>query len=255
MKLFRKRMLSHWGIPATAQLMRELELLADADIAAGCAVQALRTGEFMSPNGDREPLGQVKVPIEQAALIAWLAGNCETRLSMEAGLGMGMTASIILAARVRAGHDFDHVVFDPKGLRNGRGSVVRELLNEQFGDRFQWVRKKSQLGIAGLVSAGPVERSEFILLDGDHHFDGVLSDFFLADQVLNQGGFMVLDDAGFPAIESLVQFIIHNRSDYEVSMLEIPNTAVLRKVSADERGWEHFVPFSVSPRKNWTPVA
>ena len=106
--------------------------------------------------------------------------------------------------------------------------------------------------MAEIALADSAIRSSFLLVDGDHHFDGVLADFFMADQILSEDGFIVIDDARFPAIETLVQFIIHNRSDYEVSLLEIPNTAVLRKVSTDQRSWEHFAPFPVPQRKNWT---
>ena len=89
-----------------------------------------------------------------------------------------------------------------------------------------------------------------VLIDGDHHFDGVFADFYAADKLLTVGGFMVLDDARAPAIETVINFVRSNRVDYEVS-LQIENTAVLRKTNVDKRSWDHFVPFDVPQRNHW----
>ena len=252
MKFLRSRMLSRWGIPSTNKLNRHLNQLAESDDAAKRAVGALRSGVFADPKGNRDSLGGVKVSLDQAALLSWLAGRCATTLSVEVGFGMGMTAAIILASRVRSGHEFEHIIFDPYGLPDGAGKVVEEFLAKQFGVKFRRVRKKSQFGIAELDSNDPAMSSRLIHIDGDHRFDFVFADFFMADQLLEVGGFIVVDDAAFPAIETLVQFVIHNRSDYEVSNLEIPNTAVLRKVACDKRNWDHFRPFPVPQRQDWT---
>lgn len=254
MKILRSRMLSRWGIPSTRKLKQHLDELAESHEAAKRAVDALRSGTFTDPDGNCDSLGMVTVPLEQVALLNWLAGHCTTTLSVEVGFGMGSTAAIILASRVQSGRDFEHLIFDPHGLRNERGRVVREFLTKQFGANFRQIPKKSQLGMAELVSADPALSSRLIHIDGDHRFDGVLTDFFMADQLLEVGGFIVIDDAAFPAIETLVQYVVHDRSDYEVSNLEIPNTAVLRKVAMDVRNWDHFTPFPVPKRRNWTIV-
>ena len=80
-----------------------------------------------------------------------------------------------------------------------------------------------------------------------------MTDFHLATMLLGEGGWIILDDAAYPAVQSVVSFIEANRNDFEVSSGEIPNTAILRRISADERPWDHFRPFTVPQRDDWTP--
>ncbi len=254
MKLFSKRMLSRWGIPSSAKLLKQLHHLAHSHEAARCAVNALQTGEFSDQLGRHELLGIVRVPLEQAALLAYLANHCDSDLSIEVGFGMGMTAAVILASRAQAGRMFDHRILDPFGLPGNAGNQVQDFLTDQFGTSFRRVHKHSQFAMAELAANTPPSSSSFIHIDGDHRFDSVFTDFFMADRILKVGGFIVVDDAKFPAIDTLTQFITHNRCDYEVSRLEIPNTAVYRKVSKDQRSWDHFTPFPVPQTQNWTSV-
>jgi hypothetical protein len=79
----------------------------------------------------------------------------------------------------------------------------------------------------------------------------VFADFYVADALISIGGYMVLDDARYAPVETVVQFVMKNRTDYEVSNLEIPNTAVFRKVANDQRQWHHFQSFSVPKKNNW----
>lgn len=88
------------------------------------------------------------------------------------------------------------------------------------------------LGVAGLI-----------FIDGGHRFENVMTDFVLADQLCSPGGYVVLDDAWYPAIETVVNYVRANRPDYAVAHLPVPNCTVLKKVGQDERGWESFKPF------------
>jgi len=246
-------MLTQWGVPPEQELLKHLRQLAKSHVAAECAVSAIQGGEFTTPSAQTESLGEVRNPVPQVALLAWLATHCKTKLSVEVGFGMGMTAAVILAARSRAKREFDHRIFDPYGLPDNRGALAQAFLSAQFGSSFQRIKKRSQLGMAELSADGST-KTELIMIDGDHRVDAVFADFYAADQLLAVGGMMVLDDAWFPAVETIVQFVRHNREDYEVSHLELANTAVLRKISNDPRNWDHFRPFPVPQRADWTPI-
>ena len=80
-----------------------------------------------------------------------------------------------------------------------------------------------------------------------------MTDFVLADQLCGMGGYIVLDDSLFPAIETVVNYVKANRPDYAVAHLPVPNCSVLRKVRRDQRPWDAFKPFDVPQRENWTP--
>src|SRR6185369_15984375 len=45
--------------------------------------------------------------------------------------------------------------------------------------------------------------------------DHTLIDFFFVDRMLEEGGFVLFDDVGYPAINAVVRFILANR-DYEL---------------------------------------
>jgi hypothetical protein len=92
-----------------------------------------------------------------------------------------------------------------------------------------------------------------IFIDGGHRFEQVMTDFVLADLLCCRGGTIVLDDACYPAIETVINYVTSNRPDYAVAHLAVAKTTVLRKVAADGRAWNSFTPFEVPQRSDWTP--
>jgi len=158
-----------------------------------------------------------------------------------------------LAARRRAGTTFAHLIFDPFGLRDGRGTVVQDYLQSHFPKGFRRVKQASEVGLGGLVAKGGRGAAGFIFIDGGHRFENVMTDFVLADRLCGLGGYVVLDDAFYPAIETVINYVTSNRPDYAVAHLAVANTTVLRKVERDKRDWDSFKPFEVPQREDWTP--
>ncbi|MGI9472624.1 MAG: class I SAM-dependent methyltransferase [Rubripirellula sp.] len=246
--------LADWGIPATKELLEQMNDLADRQPALLFTLNALESGTFRDRHGRSDPLGSIRNPVEQIALLAWLARHCITELSIEIGFGMGMTANTILSGRIDAERPFRHFIYDPYGLPDQRGELVQVFLRETHGDAFQRIFSRSQFGIAELANAPDPPPCGLVYVDGDHQFEGVLADFFAADKLMPIGGFMVFDDASFPPVETVIHYVRNNRDDYEVSNLEIPNTAVLRRIDVDRREWDHFRPFEVVGRGDWIPT-
>jgi hypothetical protein len=54
---------------------------------------------------------------------------------------------------------------------------------------------------------------DFAFVDGRHHFDYVLVDFFYIDKLLRVGGYAVFDDLWLPQVRKVVSFVLRNR-DY-----------------------------------------
>ncbi|MFK8113175.1 MAG: class I SAM-dependent methyltransferase [Rubripirellula sp.] len=245
-------MLASWQVPSIERMQTHLDELAGQCQVTKRALSALETGMFSDELQGAESIHDIDIPLDQLALLAWLARHCTTPLSLEAGFGMGITTSIMLSARAAAGKPFNHLAFDPFGLGENRGELVEQFLQRQFGDRFSRIRERSQFGIANLAAAGGPNQCGLVYIDGDHSFEGALSDFYVADKLLTIGGFIVFDDGSYPAIETVVGYIKHNRKDYEVSHLEVTNTSVIKKISLDHRRWDHFRPFHVPDRNDWT---
>src|SRR5262249_46370140 len=126
-------------------------------------------------------------------------------------------------------------------------------------------------------------RIQFAFIDGWHTFDHALIDFFYLDQMMENGGVIVFDDVGYPAINAVVRFVLANREYELVEVLEQPRTGIgnrvkrfmkrllrrfgrtdkdpaerhqhlfrqlefahviaLRKVASDSRRWDHYCAF------------
>jgi predicted O-methyltransferase YrrM len=245
------RLARHLDLPAEAELVRELLEAAAASPPLALCLSAFETGRFELPDGTVEELGDVPISLVQAAALHHLARRCSTELSVEVGFGMGMSACVMLAARQARGEPFAHITFDPYGLEGGRGKAVQSYLTQQFADSFTLLEQPSELGLGQLLSSRGYGVSELIFIDGDHRFENVMIDFALASLLCTPGGYIVLDDAAYPAVETVVNYVTANRPDYAVAHLPVPNLSVLRKISHDEREWYAFNPFIVPNRRNW----
>ena len=246
-------MLQQLRVPPEKQLIRYVRALARNEEAIALSLAALETGEFRHPDGRIDRLGLVKVPLGQAGLLAHLVGQCPTPLSIEVGFGMGSSAAVILGTRRLTRKPFAHLIYDPYGLPDGSGQIVQSYLETHFPKAFRRIMKPSHVGLAELLDKRGPEIAGFIFIDGAHHFEDVMGDFILADQLCCQGGYVVLDDAWFPAIETVVSYVRANRPDYAVAHLPVPNCSVLKKVGPDKREWSSFKPFAVPQRVDWTP--
>lgn len=241
-------------LPPVEEMVIKLRALAGREQAIALCLSALETGTFRAPNGTSEGLGRERISIEQCALLAHLARNCPKQLSVEVGFGMGSSAAIILGARRLLGKPFSHLIYDPYGLPGNRGQVVQAYLKARFPKGFRRLMKQSEIGLAALLDRLGPGSAGLIFIDGGHRFENVMTDFVLADQLCCVGGYIVLDDAWFPAIESVINYVTANRPDYAVAHLAVPNCTVLMKLSEDNRSWDAFKPFEVPNRENWTPA-
>ncbi len=239
--------------PPPETLTAELLDRAHRDDAISRCLAAIDSGCFAHPDGRTDPLLNVVISRAQAALISHMAHRCPSLISVEVGFGMGSSAAIIMGTRRLSGQPFEHVVLDPFGLSDGRGVVVESYLTEAFGAAFRRIRQSSEVGLGQLVAESGRASVGLVMIDGGHHFEQVVADFVLADRLCCVGGVIVLDDAWYPAIEALVNYVRANRADYAIADVSDANMAVLQKVGPDRRAWSHFQPFEAPRRADWTP--
>ena len=241
-------------LPSEKELIAGLAPWAEKEESIALCLAALETGEFKHPDGRVDELGVVRLLPGQAGLLAHLAALCPTPLSIEIGFGMGSSAAIILGVRRLINKPFSHLIFDPYGLFDGAGTVVQDYLKARFPKAFQRIMKTSEVGLALVLNQRGAGSVGLIFIDGGHLFENVMVDFYLADQLCCVGGFIVLDDAWYPAIETAINYIIRNRPNYAVAHLAVPNCTVLKKLGPDKRSWDSFKPFEVPDREDWEPV-
>ncbi|MEO7635020.1 MAG: class I SAM-dependent methyltransferase [Sphingomicrobium sp.] len=243
------------SLPSEEALIASVRALAGKEEAIALCLAALDSGEFHHPDGRVDELGVVRLAPGQAGLLAHLAALCPKPMSIEVGFGMGSSAAVILGARRLAGKPFAHLSFDPYGLPDDRGKIVQSYLDARFPRRFRRVVKHSEIGLARLIDRTGMHSAGLIFIDGGHRFDTVMTDFVLSDMLCCVGGFIVLDDALFPAIETVINFVRSNRPDYAVAHLAVANCTVLKRIGPDKRDWDSFKPFEVPQREDWTSAS
>ena len=241
-------------LPDPATLMAEFGKRALQTKSLARYLDAFARGTFVYPDGRFDPLKGVGITPSQAALVSHLALGCPSQLSFETGFGMGTSATVILGTRHSLGRPFEHFAFDPSVLPEQRGLVTALYLSNEFEDHFRMVRERSEIGAAKLLDERGRRAAGLIFIDGSHHMETVMTDFRLADLLCCYGGFIVFDDAAYPAIETVINYIRCNRADYAVAHLPVPNMSLLQKRGPDLREWYTFTPFPVPDRLDWTPT-
>jgi predicted O-methyltransferase YrrM len=186
------------------------------------------------------------VEIDAVTRVAELNGSELNRLvreagakrSLEVGLAYGFSTIWIMDALAEGG---DHSAIDPfqQSYWHGVGATQARRLESR---NFRLIEDFSIHALSDLIRAG--ERFDFIFIDGNHRFDDVLVDFYLADQLLSVGGIMALDDSWMASIRTVANFVATNRA-YELVRQRSPGMSVFRKLRDDDRDWRHFRPFEV----------
>ncbi len=91
------------------------------------------------------------------------------------------------------------------------------------------------------------KRYDVIFIDGNHRFDDVLVDFYLYAQLCTIGGRIIFDDMWMSSVQTAVDFIRTNRSDFMELHSSFSNVTIFQKLSEDNRRWNEFQEFKVSP--------
>lgn len=165
-----------------------------------------------------------------------------TEKSLEIGLAYGFSTIWIMDGLAPGG---SHTALDPfqASLWHGVGATQAQRLSTKH---FEFLEQYSIHALSDWIRAG--EFFDFIFVDGNHRFDDVLVDFYLADQVLEVGGLMVLDDTWMASIRTVASFILSNRA-YQVVPQRSNRMVALKKLKNDDRDWRHFRPFAVTTQQ------
>ncbi|HET7434386.1 MAG TPA: class I SAM-dependent methyltransferase [Thermoanaerobaculia bacterium] len=151
------------------------------------------------------------IPRDECELIYEVIAQSGATRGVETGMAYGISSLCIADALRKNSATSRLVSIDPSQTDGWHGAAIHLLLRAGFTPEV--IEEPSQLALPRLVREG--QRFDFGFIDGWHTFDHTLIDFFYIDMLLENGGFIVLDDVGYPAINAAVRFILANR-DYEL---------------------------------------
>lgn len=180
------------------------------------------------------------IRIPQGAQINKIVRANNIRTSLEIGFAYGFSTVWIMDALSDEGI---HRAVDPfeKSVWGGIGlKQIERLRNAKR--KFIWMEDYSIHALAEMIKQKM--EFDFIFIDGNHRFDDVLVDFYLADQVLKSEGIISFDDLWMPSVRTVVSFILSNR-EYELIRQPVKRMTVLKKKAQDVRPWDHFKRFKI----------
>jgi predicted O-methyltransferase YrrM len=156
--------------------------------------------------------------------------------TLETGFAYAKSASHIIAAS-----GSNHIACDPfqKNYQNLGLSNIEKL---GMKDKLEFHCEYSHNLLPQLLKDNK-NKFEFIFIDGDHKFDGELIDFYYADLLLENEGYVLLHDTWMRSTSLLMQFIKTNRKDYKKIPTGLRNLALYQKVGKDSRNGMFFREF------------
>ena len=164
----------------------------------------------MLPDG-KEIEASSFIPAEECALIYESIAASGAVRGIETGMAFGMSSLCIADALRRNSASSELVSIDPCQTTDWKGAGLHLLARAGLSTTL--LEESSQLALPRLAAEG--QRFDFGFIDGWHTFDHTLIDFFYIDMMLRDGGIVVFDDVGYPAIHAVVRFVLTNR-DYEL---------------------------------------
>jgi predicted O-methyltransferase YrrM len=144
--------------------------------------------------------------------------------SLEVGCAYGIS-SLYICDALSTHKTRHHTIIDPAQSTGWRGIGISNLRRAGF-DFFSLIEKPSEIALSELLASG--KKFQFIFIDGWHTFDHTLLDFFYANRLLEDGGFVAIDDADWPSIRKVISYV----SKY-------PNYRIHKRVSrANGAAWD-----------------
>jgi len=191
--------------------------------------ELIRSGVAVSRNGKTHTIHS-HIPTEEGLFLESIISEVKPRVSLEVGLGYGISALFICEALSKLLNP-RHIVIDPHQLQSTETHVSFEGIGLENLKKagYEWMIEfhdaPSYLALPSLVSQSV--KVDFAFIDGWHTFDFASMDFFYMDLLLPPGGVVVIDDTNFPSVWKLCRFITTNRAYSVVRCLPMPDVSSL----------------------------
>ncbi|HTT74735.1 MAG TPA: class I SAM-dependent methyltransferase [Candidatus Binataceae bacterium] len=215
-----------------------------------------RSGLVRGEDGTQYPLGDTSVTAERGKFIGDLCRTEHAARALEIGMAWGLSTLFILAALAENGAGPGaHAVTDPFQFSRWHGAGLRTIRELGADAMIEFHEQRSELLLPELIKAD--RRFDFILIDGDHRFDGVFVDFVLVNRLLKPGGLVIFDDAWFDPVYLTCCYaetncgytLVAQHPDYGVPSLSgrpdqgVQICAYRKPAKEAPRGFFDFVPF------------
>ena len=199
----------------------------------------LATGEIELADGRRFAASSHISRDECELLYRQIAQSGATR-AIEVGMAFAISSLCLCDALTKnassKGVSAQLISMDPAQHDAAWQGVGLNLLQQAgFEKVVQFHEATSQLVLPELVRQGV--QADFVFIDGWHTFDHTLVDFFFADLLLVDGGMIVFDDVGYPAINAALRFVLSNRRYDFIEALRDPAPPLSNRIKRKAKTW------------------
>jgi predicted O-methyltransferase YrrM len=166
----------------------------------------------------------------------WI-GEHQLSATLEIGLAYGASAVSIMSA-----HGGMHTCVDPFQEQSYQNIGLKNLEAFGYQDRLIYYQDFSHNILPRLHAEG--RKYDFIFIDGSHHFDNMFVDFYFANLLLSQNGYILFHDSWMRSTQLVVSYIRHNRSNYAQNSGAGLNLIMFQKSSIRHKlAWDDFNEF------------
>lgn len=226
-----------------------------------------RTGYVEDAQGKSYENSSSSVTFEIGTLLYDLVRALKPDKTLETGMAYGISTLFICQAHRDNGAG-RHTAIDPFQEQTFKSIGLANIERAHLKDVLRFYQAPSDEVLPQLCAQH--ERFDFAFIDGDHHFDHALVDFFYIDKLLNLGGHVAFDDLWIPAVRRVASFVLKNKPyklvrpsskrrtptwrrvlrtgrriaqnplgrDWALKFVP-QNVALLKKVASERRGWKH----------------
>jgi len=175
------------------------------------------------------------VKTKEASFIYEFLLKNNIRKTLETGFAFGKSAAHIMAATKTK-----HVAIDPfqdKYERMGIKNIEKLNLTENL----EFYEDYSHNVLPRLLQEN--RRFGFIFIDGDHKFDGIFLDYYYADLLIEDGGYILFHDSWLRSSRLVTNFIRTNLKNYVRVKTPLRNFILFQKKGKVIRSGVHFREF------------
>ncbi len=208
--------------------------------------QIFSTKTVVNSHGVGIPL-DYHIDLSEGAYLAELIESDSTvQKTLEVGCAYGIS-SLFICSALAGRKNPKHIILDPH--QNGYWQSIGTLNLKRAGyDFFELIEEFSEFSLPTLAK-NEAGTFDLIFIDGWHTFDHTLLDIFYANKLLRVGGYVVIDDCQYPAIEKAVDYF----SNYPAYQL-LPQPKHQRTNLTRKRQVVEYLGRFI-PRFFWTSVA
>jgi predicted O-methyltransferase YrrM len=177
--------------------------------------------EIIESNQVTHPDGRVfklssGISTEEANALYGLVREQKPDVCIEIGMAYGISTLTILTGLEHNGVG-SLISIDPyEGWESGMAVALANVERAGYSGRHRHIRLPSYLALPKLIEGKT--HAQLCYIDGMHTFDHAFLDFFYSDKLLEVGGVVGFDDAGWRSVWRVIRFLLTHRHYQEIDV-------------------------------------